>query len=147
MQTLTYHKKGVRALALHPTEFSFASASTGTIKKCSLPEGTLVQNFQFGEKETRPIIHSLAVSRDGKCLVSGMDNGYLRFWDWTSGKTVQNLQIKTMPGTLESEAGVTAVAFDMSGERIIACVGDKTVQTFKPDSILPPSTAPEGDSS
>ena len=29
MTTLTHHKKSVRALAIHPTEYSFASASSG----------------------------------------------------------------------------------------------------------------------
>lgn len=145
MQTLTYHKKGVRALSLHPTQFAFASASTGSIKKCTLPDGTLMQDFQFGEKEPRSLIHSLATSRDGKCLVSGMGNGYLRFWDWNSGKTVQNLQIKTMPGTLETETGVMAVTYDMTGERLIACVGDKTVQMFKPEA--PPQPLDEISSS
>lgn len=29
MTTLTHHKKSVRALAIHPTEYSFASASGG----------------------------------------------------------------------------------------------------------------------
>ena len=32
MGVLTHHKKGVRALALHPTEFTFATGSTGSIK-------------------------------------------------------------------------------------------------------------------
>lgn len=35
--TLTYHKKSVRGLALHPTEYCFASASAENIKKFSLP--------------------------------------------------------------------------------------------------------------
>ena len=47
MVTLTHHKKSVRALAIHPTEYSFASASAGgnNIKKWKCPEGTFVFNF------------------------------------------------------------------------------------------------------
>ena len=39
MVTLTHHKKSVRALAIHPTEYSFASASAGgnNIKKWKCP--------------------------------------------------------------------------------------------------------------
>ena len=37
MGVLTHHKKGVRALATHPTEFTFASGSTGSIKQWKLP--------------------------------------------------------------------------------------------------------------
>ena len=29
MTTLTHHKKSVRALTIHPTEYSFASGSAG----------------------------------------------------------------------------------------------------------------------
>ena len=37
MSTLTYHKKSVRALAMHPLEYAFASASADNIKKFRLP--------------------------------------------------------------------------------------------------------------
>lgn len=37
MSTLTNHKRGVRALQLHPTEFTFASASPDNIKKWKFP--------------------------------------------------------------------------------------------------------------
>lgn len=46
MGVLTHHKKGVRALAVHPTEFTFASASTGSIKQWKCPEAAFMQNFE-----------------------------------------------------------------------------------------------------
>jgi pleiotropic regulator 1 len=33
LTTLTYHKKSVRAMAAHPTEYSFATAGADNIKK------------------------------------------------------------------------------------------------------------------
>ena len=42
---LTHHKKGVRALELHPSERSFATGSTGSIKQWKGPEGTFMHNF------------------------------------------------------------------------------------------------------
>ena len=36
MTTLTHHKKSVRALAVHPAEYSFASASAGGNKSADL---------------------------------------------------------------------------------------------------------------
>ena len=45
MGVLTHHKKGVRALATHPNEFTFATASTGSIKQWKCPEGAFMQNF------------------------------------------------------------------------------------------------------
>ena len=38
MGTLTYHKKSVRAMAAHPTQFAFAAASADNIKKYQLPQ-------------------------------------------------------------------------------------------------------------
>lgn len=46
MGVLTHHKKGVRALAVHPSEFTFASGSTGSIKQWKCPEGAFMQNFE-----------------------------------------------------------------------------------------------------
>ena len=46
MGVLTHHKKGVRALATHPSEFTFASGSTGSIKQWKCPEGAFMQNFE-----------------------------------------------------------------------------------------------------
>ena len=38
MATLTYHKKSVRAMAMHPKQFAFAAASADNIKKYQLPQ-------------------------------------------------------------------------------------------------------------
>ncbi|PPD67813.1 hypothetical protein GOBAR_DD35303 [Gossypium barbadense] len=45
MSTLTHHKKSVRAMAPHPKEHSFASASADNIKKFSLPKGEFLHNM------------------------------------------------------------------------------------------------------
>ena len=37
MGTLTYHKKSVRAMAMHPRQYAFAAASAEAIKKYQLP--------------------------------------------------------------------------------------------------------------
>jgi WD40 repeat protein len=38
ISTLTYHKKSVRAMVMHPQEYAFASASADNIKKFRLPQ-------------------------------------------------------------------------------------------------------------
>lgn len=69
MGVLTHHKKGVRALAIHPKEFTFATGSTGSIKQWKCPEGAFMQNFD-GQNS---IINTLSVNEDnvlfsgGKC--------------------------------------------------------------------------------
>ena len=71
MGVLTHHKKGVRALAVHPKEFTFASGSTGSIKQWKCPEGAFMQNFE-GQNT---IINTLCVNEDnvlfsgGSCLL------------------------------------------------------------------------------
>ncbi|KAG5220060.1 pre-mRNA-splicing factor prp [Salix suchowensis] len=90
----THHKKSVRALAIHPTEYSFASGSAGgnNIKKWKCPEGTFV--FNFG------------------------DNGTLSLWDYDTGIAFQNMEDVPQPGSLEAEAGVFCSTFDVTGTRL-----------------------------
>ncbi|KAK9665698.1 hypothetical protein RND81_14G129500 [Saponaria officinalis] len=51
MTTLTHHKKSVRALALHPKQNMFASASADNIKKFSLPKGEFMHNMLLSKKQ------------------------------------------------------------------------------------------------
>lgn len=67
MGVLTHHKKGVRALAVHPTEFTFASGSTGSIKQWKCPEGAFMQNFE-GQNA---IINTLSVNEDNVFFSGG----------------------------------------------------------------------------
>lgn len=69
MVTLTHHKKSVRALAIHPTEYSFASASAGgnNIKKWKCPEG----NFVFNFSGHNAIINTLSVNAEGVLFSGG----------------------------------------------------------------------------
>ncbi|KAK4990994.1 hypothetical protein LTR28_001402, partial [Elasticomyces elasticus] len=70
MGVLTHHKKQVRALALHPKEFTFASASAQSIKQWKCPEGAFMQNFVGHDA----IVNALAVNEDN-VMFSGGDNG------------------------------------------------------------------------
>ena len=124
MVTLTHHKKSVRALAIHPTEYSFASASAGgnNIKKWKCPEGAFVFNFSGHNA----IINTLSVNAEG-VFFSGGDNGTLTFWDYGTGTPFQNLDDIPQPGSLEAEAGVFCSTFDHTGTRLITGGADKTI--------------------
>jgi len=69
MTTLTHHKKSVRALAIHPTEYSFASGSAGgnNIKKWKCPEGAFVFNFSGHNA----IINTMSVNSEGVFFSGG----------------------------------------------------------------------------
>ncbi|KAH8665848.1 WD40-repeat-containing domain protein [Tricladium varicosporioides] len=121
MGVLTHHKKGVRALAVHPKEFTFASGSTGSIKQWKCPEGAFMQNFE-GQNS---IINTLSVNEDN-VLFSGGDNGSMSFWDWKSGHRFQSLDTTAQPGSLDAEAGIMSSTYDKTGLRLICGEADKT---------------------
>lgn len=75
MGVLTHHKKGIRALASHPSEFTFATGSTSSIKQWKCPEGAFMQNFEGHNA----IINTLSVNNDN-IMFSGGDNGSMSFW-------------------------------------------------------------------
>jgi len=129
--TLTHHKKSVRALAIHPTEYSFASASAGgnNIKKWKCPEGAFVFNFSGHNA----IINTLSVNAEG-VFFSGGDNGTLTLWDYDTGTAFQNMDDIPQPGSLEAEAGVFCSTFDMTGTRLITGGADKTIKVYAEQS-------------
>ncbi|KAF2153093.1 WD40 repeat-like protein [Myriangium duriaei CBS 260.36] len=128
MGVLTHHKKGVRALAVHPTEFTFASGSSAQIKQWKCPEGAFMQNFEGHNA----IINSLSVNEDN-VLFSGGDNGSVAFWDWKTGHKFQQLDSLAQPGSLDAEAGVMSSTFDRTGLRLLTGEADKTIKIWKED--------------
>ncbi|KAF9426722.1 pre-mRNA-splicing factor prp46 [Podila epigama] len=143
MTTLTHHKKSVRAMALHPTEFTFATASPDNIKQWKCPEGQFMRNFEGpgGVTGGGGIVNALAVNADG-VMFSGADNGAMGFWDWKSGHQFQRLDSLVQPGSLESEAGIFCAEFDKTGLRLITGEADKTIKIWKEDENATPETHP-----
>jgi pleiotropic regulator 1 len=125
--TLTHHKKSVRALAIHPTEYSFATGSAGgnNIKKWKCPDG----NFVFNFSGHNAIVNALAVNSEG-VLFSGGDNGTMTFWDYNTGTPFQNMDDIPQPGSLEAEAGIFCSTFDQTGLRLITGCADKTIKIY-----------------
>ena len=139
LEVLTHHKKAVRALAIHPKEFTFAtgSAGTGSIKQWKCPEGSLLQNFE-GQNA---VINTLSVNEDN-VLFSGGDNGSMCFWDWKTGHKFQSLDTTAQPGSLDAETGIFASTFDHSGLRLISGEADKTIKIWKEDEQATPESHP-----
>ena len=137
MGVLTHHKKGVRALAQHPIEWTFASGSTSSIKQWKCPEGAFMQNFE-GQNA---IINTLSVNEDN-VLFSGGDNGSMSFWDWKTGHRYQSLDTTAQPGSLDAESGIFASTFDKTGLRLICGEADKTIKIWRQDPEATPETHP-----
>ncbi|KAI9017255.1 putative mRNA splicing protein [Gaertneriomyces semiglobifer] len=137
MTTLTHHKKSVRALAINPTEFTFASASTDNIKQWKCPRGDFIQNLSGHNA----IVNTLACNQDG-VLFSGADNGSMYFWDYKTGYNFQTAESLVQPGSLDSEAGIFCSTFDRTGSRLITGEADKTIKIWKEDENATPETHP-----
>ena len=137
MGVLTHHKKGVRALALHPKEFTFASGSSGQIKQWKCPEGAFMQNFEGHNS----IINTLSVNEDN-VMFSGGDNGSIAFWDWKTGHKFQQEESIAQPGSLDAEAGLMSSTFDLTGLRLITGEADKTIKVWRQDENATQETHP-----
>ena len=137
MGVLTHHKKGVRALTTHPTEFTFASASTSSVKQWKCPEGAFMQNFDGHNA----IINTLSVNEDN-VFISGGDDGSMSFWDWKSGHRFQQLDSIAQPGSLDAEAGLFCSTFDQTGLRLITGEADKTIKIWREDPNATEETHP-----
>lgn len=74
----------------------------------------------------------MAVNADG-VLASGGDNGSMFFWDWRTGYNFQRCQAPVQPGSMDSEAGIFSMTFDVTGTRLITTETDKTIKVYKPD--------------
>jgi pleiotropic regulator 1 len=128
MAVLTHHKKSVRALTLHPKEFTFASGSAASIKQWKCPEGAFMQNFSGHNS----IINTLSVNEDN-VMFSGADDGSVSFWDWKTGHRFQETESIAQPGSLDAEAGVMCSTFDKTGLRLITGESDKSIKIWKQD--------------
>ncbi|KAF2691115.1 pre-mRNA-splicing factor prp46 [Lentithecium fluviatile CBS 122367] len=137
MAVLTHHKKAVRSLTLHPTEFTFGSASAQSIKQFKCPEGAFMQNFTGHNA----IINTLSVNEDN-VLFSGGDDGSVSFWDWKTGHRFQATDSIAQPGSLEAEAGVMCSTFERTGLRLITGESDKSIKIWKADENATEETHP-----
>ncbi|KAJ3232794.1 pre-mRNA-splicing factor prp46 [Chytriomyces hyalinus] len=135
--TLTNHKKSVRALAINPNEYTFASASTDNIKQWKCPRGEFIQNLAGHNS----IVNTLAINQDN-VMFSGGDNGSMYFWDFKTGYNFQTAEAAAQPGSLDSENGIFCSSFDRTGLRLITGEGDKTVKIWKEDERATPETHP-----
>ena len=137
LSTLTHHKHSVRAMVFHPTEYTWASASTDIIKVWKCPNGTFLRNCCDHDA----ILNALAVNR-ANVLVSGGNDGSLAFWDWRSGHMYDKQHTIAQSGTLEGENAIFDLTFDVTGSRLLTAEGDKTLKVYKKDENATEETHP-----
>ena len=123
----------VRSIAIHPSEYTFASASPDNIKKWKCPEGKFLHNITGHNA----IVNALAINEDN-VMAAGADNGKVHMYDWKTGHNYQTLETIAQPGSLESERAIFSMAFDHSGSRLITGEADKTIKIWKEDPDATP---------
>ncbi|KAM9234713.1 LOW QUALITY PROTEIN: pleiotropic regulator 1-like [Dugong dugon] len=135
--TLTNHKKSVRAVVLHPRHYTFASGSPDNTKLWKFPDGSFIQKLSGHNA----IINTLTVN-SGRVLVSGADNGTMHLWGWRTGYNFQRVHAAVQPGSLDSESGIFACAFDQSESRLLTAEADKTIKVYREDDTATEETHP-----
>jgi len=114
----------VLCVAMSPDGQWFAcSGHDKRILLCSLDGGDF-KPVELGRNST--YVHSLAISQDGKTLISGSEDGFVKLWDVPGREFLRRLKIHT--------GAVTAAAFLPEGEQgaRIASVGwDGTLKLWE----------------
>jgi len=138
LTVLTNHKKAVRSVAIHPTEYSFVSGAADNIKVWKCPKSLFLRNMN---EPPRSIIETLALNEDN-IVASGHQGGRLMIWDYKTGHKLQDIASPPQPGSLDAEASINQLTFDQTGTRIISTESDKTIKLWKPDPKATPETHP-----
>ncbi len=114
--THTHHKKSVRALAIHPTQYTFASGSAGgnNIKTWRCPEGTLVSNMAHDT-----IVNTLSANADVRAVLVVVMMEVSNSSTMLRVRRFQVAEYVPQPGSLDAEAGVFCSTFDQTGTRLI----------------------------
>lgn len=155
VQTLTHHKKGIRALGwVQPGgESGFISGAADNFKLWRTGH-TNLNDFSGSNNEIAKFERDLdwefggmsvpncMATRDDGLVVSGFDNGLISFWDLDSGCCTQSLKSVVQPGSLDSENGVFCMSFDHSQSRLITGECDKTIKVWKEDETATAESHP-----
>ncbi|KVH97238.1 G-protein beta WD-40 repeat-containing protein [Cynara cardunculus var. scolymus] len=150
------HLSGVYCLALHPTIDVLLTGGRDSVCRVWDIRSKMQIHALSGHDNTvcsvftRPTVEQwqlLPIIRN-QCVhwpsILPSDNGSLWFWDWKSGHSFQQSQTIVQPGTcsLDSEAGIYALSYDITGSRLITCEADKTIKMWKEDENATPETHP-----
>ena len=138
LSILTNHKKAIRSIAIHPTQYTFMSGAADNIKVWKCPSTDFIRNMN---ERPMSIIDTLSINEDN-VLISGHQSGHIKFWDYLTGYKFQELRLDPQPGSLDSEAGIMGSTFDITGKRLITVESDKTIKLFKEDMNATPQTHP-----
>ncbi|RHN72279.1 putative transcription factor WD40-like family [Medicago truncatula] len=155
VQTLSGHDNAISSLFIRPTDSHVVTSShDSTIKMWDLRYGKTMLALKNHKQSVRAMVphptesqqkttvDAMAVNDKG-VMVTGGDNGSMWFWDWKSGHNFQQYsQTIVQPGSMDNEAAIYALTYDVTGTRLISCEADKTIKMWKEDDTATPETHP-----
>lgn len=102
------------------------------IVSCSIDKTTRMWNLDSGKQIGEPLVegfvNSVVYSPDGKCIVSGDDDGLVKIWDWEMRKCLMTFTGHTRE--------VTYAIFSPDGKHVVSSSGDATIRLWSVDTGL-----------
>lgn len=123
-KTLLGHEQDVQSVAITPDGTEIASGSfDGTIKIWNLKTGELIQTLT-GHSDAGEIISSIAISPDGKTLVSSSNSygGTIKVWDLSTGFLLYTLKAQGV--------GVSVVAISPDSQLLASGGEDGSIKLW-----------------
>jgi WD40 repeat protein len=116
------HTKEVWGVAWHPNSRQVFSASwDGTIKEWDAQTGKGLRTFRHPKDA-----NSVVISRDGRWMLTGCDDQFVRLWDLTTGQEVRRYS--------GHEDFVYGVALSRDGKYVASGSADRTVRVWERDT-------------
>lgn len=115
--TVAFTLDGKRAVSGGGDAFESKGRTEASLRLWDLATGKEIRRFVGHTKDIRRV----AISPDGKRLLSGSFDGTTRLWDLQSGK-----EIRQLDGTGHF---VEAVGFTRDGKRAVCCYGSRSIDT------------------
>ncbi len=115
--TVAFTPDGKQAVTGGGNAFQPSPRKEGSLRLWDLKTGKEVRQFQGHTKDIRRV----AISLDGKQLLSGSFDGTMRLWDIQTGKEIRCFE---GPGHF-----VESVGFTSDGKKAICSYGPKTIET------------------
>ncbi|KAF8387861.1 hypothetical protein HHK36_026523 [Tetracentron sinense] len=148
------HLSGVYCLALHPTIDILLTGGRDSVCRFWDIRSKMQIHALSGHDNTVCSVFTRPTCKDPQVVTGSHDttikfwdlrhgeDGSLWFWDWKSGHNFQQAQTIVQPGSLDSEAGIYALSYDITGSRLVTCEADKTIKMLKEDENATPETHP-----